>query len=288
MSPFGKIVTIGIALVTGTAFLTGVTTAYMLRPAASADTMTATYAPTPVRRAPAVVAPRVWQGRLDRRPGGCRGRRRLRRVQDEQRVRHDLRKSRLHGAPDCSRRRGTWTGDPGRTGSRHERDQGLRRAVAFVSIRRPPRGRHASSGAPPTQVFRVLRDGRRRPRDGPNFPLWSASKCKTGQLLPGKLFIGNSIALLRASCIASPAEFFPLDTVALRLQIFRGRRRGARASIPNVMEEQNSPSGSKNWPGRGSGGGSSGGRSDASARISGGHPRAVRGRYLRTPRPCGG
>jgi len=59
MSPFGKIVTIGIALVTGTAFLTGVTTAYMLRPAASADTMTATYAPTPVRRAPAVVASRV-------------------------------------------------------------------------------------------------------------------------------------------------------------------------------------------------------------------------------------
>ncbi len=59
MSPFGKIVTIGIALVTGTAFLTGVTTAYMLRPAAPADTMTATYAPTPVRRAPAVVAPRV-------------------------------------------------------------------------------------------------------------------------------------------------------------------------------------------------------------------------------------
>jgi len=59
MNPFGKIVTIAIALVTGTALLTGVTTAYMLRPAAPADTMTATYAPTPVRRAPAVVAPRV-------------------------------------------------------------------------------------------------------------------------------------------------------------------------------------------------------------------------------------
>ena len=59
MNPFGKIVTIGIALVTGTAFLTGVTTAYMLRPAAPADTMTATYAPTAVRRAPAMVAPRV-------------------------------------------------------------------------------------------------------------------------------------------------------------------------------------------------------------------------------------
>src|SRR5713101_4429386 len=59
MSPFGKIVTTGIALVTGTSLLTGVTTAYMLRPAAPADTMTATYAPTAVRRAPAVVAPRV-------------------------------------------------------------------------------------------------------------------------------------------------------------------------------------------------------------------------------------
>jgi len=59
MSPLGKIVTTGIALVTGTSLLTGVTTAYMLRPAAPADTMTATYAPTPVRRAPAVVAPRV-------------------------------------------------------------------------------------------------------------------------------------------------------------------------------------------------------------------------------------
>jgi len=59
MSPFGKIVTIGIALVTGTAFLTGVTTAYILRPATPADTMTATSAPTPVRRAPAVVASRV-------------------------------------------------------------------------------------------------------------------------------------------------------------------------------------------------------------------------------------
>ncbi len=59
MSPLGKIVTTGIALVTGTSLLTGVTTAYMLRPAAPADTMTTTYAPTPVRRAPAVVASRA-------------------------------------------------------------------------------------------------------------------------------------------------------------------------------------------------------------------------------------
>jgi hypothetical protein len=59
MSPFGKIVTIGVALVTGTAFLTGVTTAYILRPGTPADTMTATSAQTPVRRAPAVVASRV-------------------------------------------------------------------------------------------------------------------------------------------------------------------------------------------------------------------------------------
>ncbi len=59
MSPLGKVVTIGIALVMGTSLLTGVTTAYMLRPVAPADTMTTTYAPTPVRRAPAVVASRA-------------------------------------------------------------------------------------------------------------------------------------------------------------------------------------------------------------------------------------
>ena len=59
MSPFGKIVTTMIALLTGTSFLTGVTTAYMLRPAGPTDTMTATYATPPVRRVPAVVAPRV-------------------------------------------------------------------------------------------------------------------------------------------------------------------------------------------------------------------------------------
>ena len=59
MNPFGKIVTIGIALVTGTGVLTGVTTAYMLRPAAPADTMAATSATAPIHRAPAVVAARV-------------------------------------------------------------------------------------------------------------------------------------------------------------------------------------------------------------------------------------
>ena len=59
MSPFGKIVTTMIALVTGTSLLTGVTTAYMLRPAGPTDTMTATYATPPVRRVPAAVAPRV-------------------------------------------------------------------------------------------------------------------------------------------------------------------------------------------------------------------------------------
>ena len=59
MSPFGKIVTTMIALVTGTSLLTGVTTAYMLRPAGPTNTMTATYATPPVRRVPAAVAPRV-------------------------------------------------------------------------------------------------------------------------------------------------------------------------------------------------------------------------------------
>jgi hypothetical protein len=58
MSPFGKVVTIGIALVTGTSLLTGVTTAYMLRPAASTDPVTATYAPASVRRAAAVAPQR--------------------------------------------------------------------------------------------------------------------------------------------------------------------------------------------------------------------------------------
>jgi hypothetical protein len=61
MKPLGKIVTTVIALITGTSLLTGVTTAYMLRPVAvePADTMTARYATPPVHRAPAVVAPRV-------------------------------------------------------------------------------------------------------------------------------------------------------------------------------------------------------------------------------------
>jgi hypothetical protein len=59
MSPFGKLVTTGIALVTGTALLTGVTTAYMVRPTAPADSMTATYAAAPVRHAAVVVPRRV-------------------------------------------------------------------------------------------------------------------------------------------------------------------------------------------------------------------------------------
>ncbi len=57
MSPFGKVVTTGIALVVGTSLLTGVTTAYMIRPPAPPDTISATYAPAPVRRA-AVAVPR--------------------------------------------------------------------------------------------------------------------------------------------------------------------------------------------------------------------------------------
>ena len=59
MTPFGKIVTIGIALVTGTSLLTGVTTAYMLRSTVPADSMVATSATPPVQRAPAVGATRV-------------------------------------------------------------------------------------------------------------------------------------------------------------------------------------------------------------------------------------
>ena len=59
MSPLGKIVTAGIAVVTGTSLVTGVTTAYILRPPAPAAPMTATYATTPVRQAPAGVAGRV-------------------------------------------------------------------------------------------------------------------------------------------------------------------------------------------------------------------------------------
>ena len=59
MSPFGKIVTTIIALVTGTSLLTGVTTAYMLRPGVPTETMTASYATPPVHRTPAVGAPRV-------------------------------------------------------------------------------------------------------------------------------------------------------------------------------------------------------------------------------------
>jgi hypothetical protein len=59
MSPRGKIVTIGTALVMGTSVLTGVTTAYVLRPAAPADSMAATSATAPVHRGPAIAAARV-------------------------------------------------------------------------------------------------------------------------------------------------------------------------------------------------------------------------------------
>ena len=58
MISLGKIVTAGIALVTGTALLTGVTTAYILRPQAPAAPMTETYTSTPVPRA-AMTAARV-------------------------------------------------------------------------------------------------------------------------------------------------------------------------------------------------------------------------------------
>jgi hypothetical protein len=59
MTPLGKIVTAGIAVVTGTSLLTGVTTAYILRPPAPAAPVTTTYAATPARRAPEGVAARV-------------------------------------------------------------------------------------------------------------------------------------------------------------------------------------------------------------------------------------
>jgi len=59
MNPLGKIVTAGIALVAGTSLLTGVTTAYMLRPAAPAESVAPTYATPSARRAPMVAAARV-------------------------------------------------------------------------------------------------------------------------------------------------------------------------------------------------------------------------------------
>src|SRR5881396_1033070 len=66
MSPFGKIVTIGIALVTGTSLLTGVTTAYMLRSTVPADNMVATSATAPVPRASATrVVPAVSRTSVD-------------------------------------------------------------------------------------------------------------------------------------------------------------------------------------------------------------------------------
>ena len=58
MNSLGKIVTAGIALVAGTSLLTGVTTAYMLRPAAPAESITPTYA-TPSARPAQVAAARV-------------------------------------------------------------------------------------------------------------------------------------------------------------------------------------------------------------------------------------
>jgi hypothetical protein len=53
MSPFGRLVTTCVALVTGTALLTGVTTAYMMRPAAAAsEPSTAAFATPPVPAVP--------------------------------------------------------------------------------------------------------------------------------------------------------------------------------------------------------------------------------------------
>ena len=59
MTPLGKIVTAGIAVVTGTSLLTGVTTAYVLRSPAPTAPLTATYASADVRRAPEGVRARV-------------------------------------------------------------------------------------------------------------------------------------------------------------------------------------------------------------------------------------
>lgn len=59
MRPLGKIITAGVAAVVGTSLLTGVTVAHMLRPAAPAQSMTATYTTLPVHRTPAVVAAHV-------------------------------------------------------------------------------------------------------------------------------------------------------------------------------------------------------------------------------------
>lgn len=62
MSPFGKLVTAGIALIAGSSLLTGVTTAYMLRPSTATpeptvSTAYAAPAPRPVALAPRRVAP---------------------------------------------------------------------------------------------------------------------------------------------------------------------------------------------------------------------------------------
>ena len=73
MSPFGKLVTAGIALIAGTSLLTGVTTAYMLRPSAvptessasmayAAPVPPAPRAPAPApRRLAAAASPSTWE-----------------------------------------------------------------------------------------------------------------------------------------------------------------------------------------------------------------------------------
>jgi hypothetical protein len=57
--PLSKIITVGVAVTMSTSLLTGVTTAYMLRSPSPAQSMTASYATTPVGRTPAVVAAHV-------------------------------------------------------------------------------------------------------------------------------------------------------------------------------------------------------------------------------------
>ena len=59
MNSLGRIVTAGIAVASAASLLTGVTTAYMLRPAAPAAAMAATSVPPVVRPAPPPVTARV-------------------------------------------------------------------------------------------------------------------------------------------------------------------------------------------------------------------------------------
>src|SRR5439155_2237749 len=131
-----------------------------------------------------------------------------------------------------------WTGAPGR----------IRRAVTFVSIRRPPRGRHASSGVPPTQVFRVLRDRSAAPSGRAELP----SLVRVERQDPDSFYPVSFSSATRSpflGLLASRARrVLPRWTPwHFDCRSSEADDRAPRRRSPTSWKGKNSPSGSKDW-----------------------------------------